>query len=152
MGTCGVGSLHSPACSLMNLSTLLRMPYLSSCSRSPPSFSHFWSTITFSSSTCHYTPSRWWRSSCTSVRCMYVCVRPSVHLFRCLHVLRSSRRKSIPLGRYYFQHQTKGPSVYITALSPSKWDHWRENWVIVQADAQDRQVLPTAAPIAHRSD
>jgi hypothetical protein len=33
---------------------------------------------------------------------MYVCVRPSVRLFRRFHVLRSSRRNPAPLGGYYF--------------------------------------------------
>jgi hypothetical protein len=45
---------------------------------------------------------------------MYVYVRPSVY-------------STSPLGSYYFQHRTKGPSVYIDALNPGKWDHWRED-------------------------
>jgi hypothetical protein len=42
--------------------------------------------------------------------------------------------------------------VYITALSPGKWDHWREDWVIMQPYAHDRLELPTALPMARRSD
>jgi hypothetical protein len=33
---------------------------------------------------------------------MYVCVRLSVRLFWCFHVLHSSRRNPAPLGGYYF--------------------------------------------------
>jgi hypothetical protein len=29
------------------------------------------------------------------------------------------------LGGYYFQQRTKGPSKYITALSPGRWERWR---------------------------
>jgi hypothetical protein len=42
--------------------------------------------------------------------------------------------------------------MYIAALSPSKWEHWREDWVILMTDAHDRLVLPTATPTARRSD
>jgi hypothetical protein len=83
---------------------------------------------------------------------MYMCVWPSVWLFCHFHVLRSSRNSPSPLSGYYFQHQTKGPSVYITTLSPGKWDCWRENWVIMQADAHDRLELPIVAPTGSCSD
>jgi hypothetical protein len=53
---------------------------------------------------------------------MYVCVRSLVHLFWRFHMLRSSKRNPAPLGGYYFQHRIKGPSMYIVALSPGKWD------------------------------
>jgi hypothetical protein len=53
---------------------------------------------------------------------MYVCVRSSVHLFWRFHMLHSSKRNPAPLGGYYFQHRTKGPSMYIVALSPGRWD------------------------------
>jgi hypothetical protein len=42
--------------------------------------------------------------------------------------------------------------VCIAALSLGKWDCWKEDWVIMQADAHDRLVLPTMAPMAHRFD
>jgi hypothetical protein len=42
--------------------------------------------------------------------------------------------------------------VYIIALSPSKWDHWREDCVIMQADVHKQLELPTAALTGHRSD
>jgi hypothetical protein len=40
---------------------------------------------------------------------------------------------------------------YITALTPGKWDHWRDEWVIMQVEAHDRLELPTAAPTGHHS-
>jgi hypothetical protein len=61
---------------------------------------------------------------------MYVCVRPSVHLFHGFHMLRFSRRSPNPISSYYFQHRAKGPSKYISTLSLGKWDRWREDWVI----------------------
>jgi hypothetical protein len=42
--------------------------------------------------------------------------------------------------------------VYIATLSTSKWDRWREDWVIMQADSHDRLELPTAVPTARHSD
>jgi hypothetical protein len=54
---------------------------------------------------------------------MLVGVRPSMHLFWRFHVLRSMNKQPPCLGGYYFQYQTKGPSKYITALSPDRWEH-----------------------------
>jgi hypothetical protein len=36
-------------------------------------------------------------------------------------------------------------------LSPSKWDRWREDWVIVQIDAHDWLELLIGAPMGKRS-
>jgi hypothetical protein len=68
---------------------------------------------------------------------IYVCVRPSVHLFRRFHVLCFTRGSATHITSYYFQHRAKGPSKYITTLSPDKWDCWREDWVIAHGDAHD---------------
>jgi hypothetical protein len=35
---------------------------------------------------------------------------------------------------------------YIAAFSSSKWEDWREGWVIAVADSHDRLELPTDAP------
>jgi hypothetical protein len=58
---------------------------------------------------------------------------------------------SIPLGGYYFQHRTKGPAMYITVLSPGKWDHWRDDWLIMQAEVHDRLEMPTVVPTGSRN-
>jgi hypothetical protein len=36
-------------------------------------------------------------------------------------------------------------------LSPSKWDHWRDDWVIVQTEVNDRLALPTGNPMGRCS-
>jgi hypothetical protein len=82
---------------------------------------------------------------------MYVGVRSSVRLFWLFHVLRSSGKIASSLSGYYFQHRTKGLAVYITALSPSKWDRWRDYWVIMQAQVHDWLELPTATPTGSRN-
>jgi hypothetical protein len=65
---------------------------------------------------------------------MFVGVRQSVRLIWRFHVLRPVNKQSPCLGGYYFQHQTKGPSKYIAALSLGRWERWREDWVLVQTD------------------
>jgi hypothetical protein len=42
--------------------------------------------------------------------------------------------------------------VYIVPISPSKWDCWREDWMIVRADVHDLLVLPTKSRTARRND
>jgi hypothetical protein len=75
-------------------------------------------------------------------------VRPSVHLFRRFHVLRPVKKQPPRLDSYYLQHRTNDPSKYIAVLSPARWEHWREDWVLVQIDAHERLTLSTAAPMA----
>jgi hypothetical protein len=79
---------------------------------------------------------------------MFVGVWLLVHLFWRFHILRPVNKQPPHLGGCYFQHQTKGPSKYIIALSPDRWERWREDWVLVQTDAHEWLMLPTAAPIA----
>jgi hypothetical protein len=76
---------------------------------------------------------------------MFVGVRPSVRLFWWFHVLCPRNRQPPRLGSYYFQHRMKSPSKYLAALSPSRWEHWREDWVLGQADAHEQLTLTTAA-------
>jgi hypothetical protein len=40
----------------------------------------------------------------------------------------------------------KGSSKYLTALSPNRWEHWREDWVLLQADTHE---WLTRAPPPH---
>jgi hypothetical protein len=83
---------------------------------------------------------------------MFVGVRPSVRLFWWFHVLRPRNRQPPRLGSYYFQHRMKSPSKYLAALSPSRWEHWREDWVLGQADAHEQLTLTTAALMTPRID
>jgi hypothetical protein len=82
-------------------------------------------------------PLRWW---------------PLVRLFRRFHVLHPVNRQPPRLGGYYFQHRTKGSSKYLATLSPGRWERWREDWVLVQADAHDRLTLLTAVLMDPRTD
>jgi hypothetical protein len=75
---------------------------------------------------------------------MFVGVRSSVRLFRWFHVLHPVNRQPPHLCGYYFQHQTKGSLKYIAVLNPGRWKRWREDWVLVQADAHERLTLPIA--------
>jgi hypothetical protein len=63
---------------LVTPSTSPRTPGLGSCSHSLFSSSCYWSTTVFSFTTCHRTPSHWWQSSSTSVRCTCACGRRCV--------------------------------------------------------------------------
>jgi hypothetical protein len=75
---------------------------------------------------------------------MFVGVRSSVHLFWRFHVLCPVNRQPPHLGGYYFQHRTKGSLKYLTTLSTDRWERWREDRVLVQADAHERLKLTTA--------
>jgi hypothetical protein len=81
---------------------------------------------------------------------MFMGVRLLVRLFRRFHVLRDVSRHPPRIGGYYFQHQTKGPSRYIPALSPDKWERWREDWVLVQTDTHEQLVLSTITSMVPR--
>jgi hypothetical protein len=77
---------------------------------------------------------------------MFVGVRLSAPLFWLFHVLHWAGKGMNLIRPYYFQLRAKGSVVYIAAVSPGKWDRWREDWVIVRADPHDRLLLPTGAP------
>jgi hypothetical protein len=81
---------------------------------------------------------------------MFIGVWPLIPLFRLFHVLRWARKGMNPICTYYFQLRSRGPVAYIAAVSPDKWNRWREDWAIVQADPHDRLVLPTRAPIGNK--
>jgi hypothetical protein len=51
---------------------------------------------------------------------MFVCMRPSVTLFRMFHVFWWSGKGSGLIYAYYFQIRTKGPITYITPISSNK--------------------------------
>jgi hypothetical protein len=62
---------------------------------------------------------------------MFICVRSSINLFRMFHVLRWSENGSCLINAYYFQLWAKGSIMYIAPINSGKWDHLREDWVIV---------------------
>jgi hypothetical protein len=83
---------------------------------------------------------------------IFVGVRPSVRLFRHLFVMKAVSQRPPLIGGYYFVRRTQGPSRYIASVSPGRWERWREDWALVQADAHDRLVIPTAAPTLDRAE
>jgi hypothetical protein len=81
---------------------------------------------------------------------MFVGVRPSVRLFRRFFVMKAASQRPPLIGGYYFARRTQGPSRYIVPVSPGRWERWREDWVLMQADAHDRLVIPAAALTLNR--
>jgi hypothetical protein len=77
---------------------------------------------------------------------MYVGVRPSVRLFRCFFVLKAASPHPPLIGGHYFQRRTPGHACYITPVSPCRWEWWREDWALVQANVHDRLALPVGSP------
>jgi hypothetical protein len=83
---------------------------------------------------------------------MFVGVRPSVRLFRRFFVMKAASQRLPLIGGYYFTRRTQGPSRYIAPVSPGRWERWREDWSLMQADAHDRLVIPAAAPTLDRAE
>jgi hypothetical protein len=83
---------------------------------------------------------------------IFVGVRPSVRLFRRFFVLKTASQCPPLIAGYYFQHRTQGHAHYIVFVSPGRWEHWREDWALVQADAHDRLALPVGTPTLDRAE
>jgi hypothetical protein len=83
---------------------------------------------------------------------MFVGVRPCTTIFKHFYALvGTGRAKHSDIGAYYFQLRHGMASSYIGAFSSSKWEDWREGWVIAVADPHDHLELPTEAPQSDRS-
>jgi hypothetical protein len=83
---------------------------------------------------------------------MYVWVRPSVRLFRCFFVPKAVSPRPPLIGGHYFQRRTPGHTSYIAPVSPGRWERWREDWALEQADVHDRLVLPIGCPTLDRTE
>ncbi|KAJ1265755.1 hypothetical protein BS78_08G099700 [Paspalum vaginatum] len=80
---------------------------------------------------------------------MFVGVPPCVTLFRHFFSVRCSGRSSTEIGRYYFLLKgSGGRSTYLPTFASAKWEHWRNDWVIVKAEPNDRLALPDSSPDA----
>jgi hypothetical protein len=75
-----------------------------------------------------------------------------VRLFRCFFVLKAVSQCPPLIDNYYFQGRTQGHAHYIASVSPGRWERWREDWTLVQADAHDRLALPVGAPTLDRTE
>jgi hypothetical protein len=83
---------------------------------------------------------------------MYVGVQPSVRLFQRFFVLKATSTHPSLIGGHYFQRQTPGHVCYITPVPPGRWERWREDWALVQADVHDRLALPVSGPTLDRTE
>jgi hypothetical protein len=83
---------------------------------------------------------------------MFVGVRPCTTIFKHFYALvGTGKAKRSEIDAYYFQLQHGMAGSYIAAFSSSKWEDWREGWVIAVADPHDRLELPTDSPQSDRS-
>jgi hypothetical protein len=82
---------------------------------------------------------------------IFVGVRPCTTIFRHFYALVGTGRSKREVGAYYFQLRQGMANSYISAFSSSKWEDWRESWVIAEADPHDRLELPTEGPQSDRS-
>jgi hypothetical protein len=82
---------------------------------------------------------------------MFVGVRPCTAIFRHFYALVGTGRSKLEVGAYYFQLRHGMANFYISAFSSSKWEDWREGWVIAKADPHDLLELPTEGPQSDRS-
>jgi hypothetical protein len=77
---------------------------------------------------------------------MFVGVAPCTFLFHPFFVLVKSGKTRDHIGAYYFQTRPDPVVVYIPTLGGTRWENWRNNWVIASAEANDRLVLPSDGP------
>jgi hypothetical protein len=82
---------------------------------------------------------------------MFVGVHPCTTIFKHFYALVGTGRAKREIGAYYFQLRHGMASSYTSAFSSSKWEDWREGWVIAEADPHDRLELPTEGPQSDRS-
>jgi hypothetical protein len=82
---------------------------------------------------------------------MFVGVRPCTTIFKHFYSLVGTGKKRGEIGAYYFQLRHGMSGAYIAAFSSSKWEDWREGWVIAVTDPHDRLELPEGGPQSDRS-
>jgi hypothetical protein len=56
------------------------------------------------------------------------------------------------IGVHYFQRRTPGHAHYIAPVSPGRWERWREDWALVQADVHDWLALPVGGLTLDRTE
>jgi hypothetical protein len=83
---------------------------------------------------------------------MFVGVRPCTTIFKHFYSLvGTGKSKRGEIGAYYFQLRHGMAGSYIPTFSSSKWEDWREGWVIAATDPHDRLELPAEGPQSDRS-
>jgi hypothetical protein len=81
---------------------------------------------------------------------MFVGVAPCTSLFRHFFMLVKSGKAKDHLSAYYFQTRPDSTVAYISTLGGTRWENWRNDWVIVSAEANDRLALSSDEPTLDR--
>jgi hypothetical protein len=71
-------------------------------------------------------------------------------LFRQFFVLVRSGKGKDHLGAYYFQTRSDPTVTCIASLGGTRWENWRNDWVIASAEVNDRLALPSDGPRLNR--
>jgi hypothetical protein len=77
---------------------------------------------------------------------MFMGVGACTSLFRHFFVLVRSGKGKDHLDAYYFQTRSDPIVAYIATLGRARWENWRNDWVIVSAEANDRLALSNDGP------
>jgi hypothetical protein len=77
---------------------------------------------------------------------MFVGVVACTSLFCQFFVLVRSGKGKDHLGAYYFQTRSYPTVAYIATLGGTRWENWRNNWVIASVEANDRLALLNDGP------
>jgi hypothetical protein len=75
-----------------------------------------------------------------------------VRLFWRFFMLKAASTHPPLIGRHYFQRRTPGHARYIAPVSPGRWERWREDSALVQADIHDRLALPIDGSTLDRTE
>jgi hypothetical protein len=81
---------------------------------------------------------------------MFVGVAPCTSLFCHFFALVKSWKAKDHLGAYYFHTKSDSAVSYIPTLGGVRWENWRNDWVIVSAEANDCLALPSDGPTLDR--
>jgi hypothetical protein len=77
---------------------------------------------------------------------IFMGVRPLMRFFQRFFIMKVVSQHPLLIGGYYFQRRTQGLSRCIAPISPGRWESWRDDWALGQADAHDRLTLPVVTP------
>jgi hypothetical protein len=75
---------------------------------------------------------------------------PCTSLFRYFFVLVRSGKTRDHIGAYYFQTRLDPAIVYIPTFGGTRWENWRNDWMIASTKANDRLNLLTNGPALDR--
>jgi hypothetical protein len=134
MTGCGAAPSRSSTSRRGSLSSLATLP-LGSCHRYLPSSSLCWSSMGFSFII--YPPfSCTGGNLCPLLRDVHLCEAIGHPVQAVPHAMMGWEWDE-PDWHLLLPAPCQGSDSYIAAITPGKWDRWREDWAIVRVDAQD---------------